>query len=81
MFFWKRVAARGNHGHNDGGQGAQLPGRRIAMRAQNDCGASKSLTISQVLQYSILASKIPQVRTWGAKVDSCPGRHLTSLRP
>jgi len=38
----RRVAVRSNQGHNDGGQGAQLPGRRITMRAPNDCGAPKS---------------------------------------
>jgi len=38
----RRVAARGNQGRNDGGQGAQFPGRRISMRAPNDYGAPKS---------------------------------------
>ena len=32
----RRVAAHSNQGRNDGGQGAQLPGRRISMRASND---------------------------------------------
>jgi len=38
----RRVAACGNQGRNDGGQGAQFPGPRITMRAMNDCGAPKS---------------------------------------
>jgi len=33
------------------------------------------------LQYSAFASERPQARTWGAKLASCPGRHLASLRP
>jgi len=38
--------------------------------------------MSQVLfQYITFASKRPQVRIWGAKLTSCPGRHLTLLRP
>ena len=31
--------------------------------------------------YRSFASERPQVRTWGAKLVSCPRRHLTSLRP
>jgi len=38
----RHVAARSNQGRNDRGQGAQFPGRRITMRALNDCGAPKS---------------------------------------
>ena len=38
--------------------------------------------MSQVfLQYSTLTPKRPQVRTWGANLVPCPGRHLTSIRP
>jgi len=36
------VTTRSNQGRNHGGQGAQFPGRRITMRAPNDCGAPKS---------------------------------------
>jgi len=36
------VAARSIQGRNDGEQGAQLPRRRITMRAPNDCGSPKS---------------------------------------
>jgi len=32
------------------------------------------------LQYSTFTSERPQVRTWGNKIASCPGRHLTSAR-
>jgi len=38
----RRVAARSNQGRNDGGEGARFPGRRITMKALNDCGAPKS---------------------------------------
>ena len=38
----RRVAARSNQGRNDEWQGAQFPGRRITMRAPNDCGTPKS---------------------------------------
>ena len=37
-----RVTARSNQELNDGGQGPQLPGRQITMRAPNDCGVPKS---------------------------------------
>ena len=33
---------RSNQGRNDEGQGAQLPGRRITVRASNDCATPKS---------------------------------------
>ena len=42
MVLLRRVAARSNHGRNDGGQGAQFPGRRATMRAPNDSVAPKS---------------------------------------
>jgi len=38
----RRIAARSNQGSNDGGQGPQLPGRQITMRAPDDCGVPKS---------------------------------------
>jgi len=62
---------------------AQFPGRRITMGVRNDCGErQKSQQCHKYfLQYSTFASARPQVRTWGAKFCSCPGRHLTSLCP
>ena len=39
----RRVAARSNQGRNDGGQGAQFPGRRMTARLR------KVLTMSQEL--------------------------------
>jgi len=33
------------------------------------------------LQHSTFAYEKPQVRTWGVKFASCPGCHLTLLRP
>jgi len=53
----RRVAASSNHGRNDGGQGAQFPGRRTI------AGRRKVLTMSQVLQCTKFASETPQVRT------------------
>ena len=38
----RHVTARSNQGRNDGGQGPQLPGRQITMKAPNDCGVPKS---------------------------------------
>jgi len=55
------VAARSNQGRNDEWQGAQLPGRRITMRAPNDCGGRNVPTMSQELQCSTVASERPQV--------------------
>jgi len=40
--FLRRVAARSNQERNDEGRRAQLPGRRITMRAPNDCEGPKS---------------------------------------
>jgi len=69
----RRVAARSNHGRNDGGQGAQLPGRWITMMAPNDCGeCRKVLTMSQELQCSTFASERPHVRTWGRQTCFLP---------
>jgi len=59
-----------------GAMGAQLPGRRIIM------GTPKNPNnVTSTFFNSRFASERPQVRTWGAKLASCPGRHLTSLRP
>jgi len=68
----RRVAALSIQGRNDEGQGAQFPGRRIT------AGRRKILTMSHELECSTFASERPQVR--GAKLASCPGRRLTSLR-
>jgi len=77
-------------GRIDGGQGGHnspgvefLWGRRITAGAPNYCeGAEKSQQCHKyIVQYNIFASERPQVRTWGAKLASYPGRHLTSLLP
>ena len=39
-----------------------------------------NITNKYSLQCSTFASAKAQVRTWGGKLASCPGRHLTSLR-
>ena len=67
----RRVAAHSNQGRNDWGKGTQFPGRRITMRAPNDCGDLNNVTCA-VLQRSTFASERPRVRTRGAKHASCP---------
>jgi len=57
-------------------KGAQFSGRRITAG-----GAKKQQCHKYFLQYSTFASEKHQVRTWGAKLASCPGRHVTPLRP
>jgi len=62
-------------GHNDEGQGDKMP---------NHCGRRRKVpTMSQVLssiQY-ICFSNTSGSNMGGAKLASCPGPHLTSLRP
>jgi len=80
----------GSAQRNERGQGGHIA------RAPNHYGDAESLWISpnagggaeksqqrhkHFLQYSEFASERYQVRTWGAKLASCPGRHLASLRP
>ena len=51
----RHVAALSNQRRNDGGHGAQFPGRRMTS------GRQKFLTMSQELQCSTFASERPQV--------------------
>ena len=52
------------------------------VEGHNVLGAEKSQQRHKYfLQYSTIAPERPQVRTWGTKLASCPGRHLTSIRP
>jgi len=81
-----------NQGRNErSARGAQFPGRWITAGgyewlrgATNDCGGRRKVaTMSQVLssiQY-ICFQKDHRIEHGGAKLASCPGRHLTSLRP
>ena len=64
-------------GRNEGGKGVIIP------RAPIDCGrCRKVLTMSQVLFNTVhLLPKDLRFENGGAKLVSCPGRHLTSLRP
>jgi len=66
MVLFRRVAARSNHGRNDGGQGAQFPGRRVT-GAENPNNVT-----STVLQCSTFASEKPQVRIWGRQTCFLP---------
>jgi len=64
-----------------GSRGAQFPRRQMTMGPPNHyTGRRKVPTMSQVLSsIQRISSERPHVPTWGAKVASCPGRHLTSL--
>jgi len=71
-------------GHNEGGKGAQLPGRRItATGAENPNSITSALfNVTRTFFNTIhLLPKNLKFEHGGAKVASCPGRHLTSLRP
>jgi len=64
----------GGQGRNEGGTIPRAPNYYV--------GVAKSQQFHKYfLQYSTFASEKPQVWTWGAKLASCPGRRLTSLRP
>ena len=86
---WKEAVPKQTKTHphaeakRGGGEGVQLPGRRITMEAPSDCGGAKKSQHchNYFLKHSTFASERPQLLTWGAKLASCPGRHLTSLRP
>ena len=66
-----------------GEKGAQFTGHPVTMGAPNDYRvAEKSQQCyKHFLKYTTFTSKVSQVRTWVAKLASCPGRHLTLLRP
>jgi len=72
-------------GRNEEGKAGAIPrapnhsgGAEILREAPNDCrGAKKSQQCHKYfLQYSTFASEKSQVRTWGGKLASGPGRHL-----
>jgi len=69
--------------YGGGTRGAQFPGRQVTIGGQiTAVNVEKSQQCHKYFfQYSKSASETPQFRTWGAKFASCPGRHLTSLRP
>jgi len=58
-----------------GAKGSPFPGRRITM------GAEKSQNFTSTFFNSAFASEDLNFDHGGAKRASCPGRHLTSLRP
>ena len=71
-------------GRNKGWQGGHnSPGAETLWGCQSTVGvAIKSQQCHKYfLQCNALASERSQVRTWDGKPASCPGRHLTSLRP
>jgi len=72
-----------------GARGAQFPGRRITMGAPNYCGRrrmtarspkSPNIVTSTFFNTVHLLPKDLRFEHGGAKLASCPGRHLTSLR-
>jgi len=63
-------------GRNEGGKGVTIP------RAPNHYGRGKIPKFHKYfLQYSAFASEKTCFEHEGAKLASCPGRHLTSLHP
>jgi len=60
-----------------GASGAHFLERRITA---GDADKSQQCH-KNFFQYSKFASERLQVRTWDAKLASCPGRHLTSFHP
>ena len=75
---WLRAVIRGV---TTRGKGHNFPGAESLWGCRITAGRRKVPTMSQVLQCSTFASERPQVRTWGAKFVSCPGRHLTFVTP
>jgi len=72
----RRVAERSNQGRNDRGQGGHFPWRRITMRVLKS--PSKVTNTCSAVH---LIPKDLRFEHGGAKLASCPGCHLTSLRP
>jgi len=63
-------------GRNDGGKGAQFPGRRIIMGAPKSPNNFTSTFFNTVN----FLPKDFRFENGAAKLASCPGRRLTSLR-
>jgi len=79
-----------NKGVTTGVQGSQFPGRRVTMGAPNHCGPpngcggapkSPNNVTSTFFNTVHLLPKGLRFEHGSAKVASCPGRHITSLRP
>jgi len=71
-----QISGTALQGRNEGGKGAQLPGRRIIAG-----GAENPNSITSAFFNTLhLLPKDLRFEHGGAKVSSCPGRHLTSLR-
>jgi len=63
-------------GRNEGGKGPQCPGLRISVGVEKSQQCRKYF-----LHYSTFTSERLRFEHGGAKLVSCPGRHLTSIRP
>jgi len=86
-----QIFCRNNRGVTIGGtKGGTIPrasndygGAESLRGARNDCGGRKKSQQCHkyLLKYSTLLPKDLRFEHRGAKLASCPGRHLTSLRP
>jgi len=82
----ERLVTRRNHisrGVTGGQGGRKFPGRRVTMGRRITAGASKSSknVTSTFFNTVNLLPKELRFEHGGVKLASCPGRHLTSLRP
>jgi len=68
-----------------GERGAQFPGRQITMGRRMTAGGAEKKSPSNVTSTFFSAVHLPskdvRFEYGGAKLASCPGRQLTSLRP
>ena len=72
VFFYLRAKIECNQRRNEGNKGAQIPGCRKVPRM---------LQLLCVFLTAYLFPKDLRFEHGGTKLVSCPGRHLTSLRP
>jgi len=74
LIYYKYGQRSIDQGRNKGGTIPRAPNHYGCAEKSQQC-------YRYFLQYSTFASERPQVRTWGTKLASGPGRHITSLRP
>jgi len=82
LWFNQQGVTSGSRGRNSTGA-ESLWGRWNTARAPNDCGGTKKSQQrhKHFLQNSTFASERLRFEHGGAKLASCPGSHLSSLRP
>jgi len=84
VFLWGRWVIVGRGVTREAEKGVQFPGCWITVGVAEWLeGASKSPNNVTHTSFNTVnfGSERPQVRTWGAKLASCPGSYLTSLHP